>query len=54
MGADNYINNQSLIILVTESSSETLNSCGEMISPVYHQEHVDHAGRTAPKPTGNN
>ena len=34
---------------VAESSSETLNACGEAVRPVFHQARVAESGRTAPR-----
>ncbi len=38
-----------LINSVAESSAETLNACGDAVSPVYHQARIHESGRTAPK-----
>ena len=53
-GFDDFIKEESLIIPVAGSSTETLNACGEAVRPVYQQARVEESGRTAPIPTGDN
>ncbi|MHA1978118.1 MAG: RNA-guided endonuclease InsQ/TnpB family protein [Candidatus Hodarchaeales archaeon] len=45
---------QNKLFPVAESSAETLNVCGEAVSPVLMQVGVNESGRTAPKTVGNN
>ncbi len=51
--ANYYAIYQFLLFPVAESSAETLNACGEVVRPVFHQARVAESGRTAPKPVWN-
>jgi putative transposase len=52
--ANYYTINHPLLSSVAGSSAETLNACGEVVSPALKQVCVYESGRTAPKTTGNN
>ncbi|MHA1941135.1 MAG: RNA-guided endonuclease InsQ/TnpB family protein [Candidatus Hodarchaeales archaeon] len=52
--ANYYTMNHPLLLSVTASSAETLNACGEVVSPALKQVRVNESGSTAPKTTGNN
>ncbi|MFW9904031.1 MAG: RNA-guided endonuclease InsQ/TnpB family protein [Candidatus Thorarchaeota archaeon] len=46
--ANYYYIHHRLLFPVAESSAETLNACGEVVSPVFRQARVNESGRTAP------
>ncbi|MHA2055712.1 MAG: RNA-guided endonuclease InsQ/TnpB family protein, partial [Candidatus Hodarchaeales archaeon] len=46
--ANYYTINHPLLLSVAASSAETLNACGEVVSPVLKQVRVYESGRTAP------
>ncbi|MFX1283394.1 MAG: hypothetical protein ACFFB5_07055, partial [Promethearchaeota archaeon] len=47
--ANYYYIHQHLLFPVAESSAETLNACGEVVRPVFHQARLNESGRAAPR-----
>ena len=54
VGFDNFIQKETQIFSVAESSAETLNACGEAVRPALMQARVVESGRIAPILTGDN